>query len=87
MEEDKYIKAIEKMATGYEYEEIQTIVSETKDGMRKKVIRNKKYMPPNFQAAQYMINKNKRKKNFQDDFKKMDEDFKKMMEDLNYGNN
>ena len=40
--EDKYLKAIEKLATGYEYEETQTLIEETTTGTKKKVIRYKK---------------------------------------------
>lgn len=57
--DEKYLKAIEKLATGYEYEETQTLIEETTSGTKKKVIRYKKHMAPNFQAATYLINRNK----------------------------
>ena len=53
--DEKYLKAIEKLATGYEYEETQTLIEETTSGTKKKVIRYKKHMAPNFQAATYLL--------------------------------
>ena len=53
--DEKYLKAIEKLATGYEYEETQTLIEETTTGTKKKVIRYKKHMAPNFQAATYFL--------------------------------
>lgn len=55
---EKYLKAIEKLATGYEYEETQTLIEETTTGTKKKVIRYKKHMAPNFQAATYLLKRN-----------------------------
>ncbi|MCQ2978224.1 MAG: hypothetical protein MJ245_00300 [Clostridia bacterium] len=52
---NKYLEAIEKLASGYEYEEIQTQVEETSTGTKKKIIKIKKHVPPNFQAARYLI--------------------------------
>ena len=57
--ENKYITAIEKLATGYEYEEVQTQIEETLTGTKKKIIKTKKHIPPNFQAAKYLLNMNK----------------------------
>ena len=54
-DDEKYLKAIEKLATGYEYEETQTLIEETTTGTKKKVIRYKKHMAPNFQAATYLL--------------------------------
>lgn len=59
--DDKYLKAIEKLATGYEYEETQTLIEETTTGTKKKVIRYKKHMAPNFQAATYLLKRNSKK--------------------------
>ena len=56
---DKYLESIEKLATGYEYEEIQTQFEETPNGTKKKIIKTKKHVPPNFQAARYLISCNK----------------------------
>ena len=60
MKKDEYLKAIEKLATGYDYEEVQTQIEETTLGTKKKIIRTKKHVPPNFQAAKYLLNKSKR---------------------------
>ena len=57
--DNKYIKAIEKLANGYEYEEVQTQIEETLTGTKKKIIKTKKHVPPNFQAAKYLLNMNK----------------------------
>lgn len=68
--EDKYLKAIEKLAIGYEYEETQTLIEETSTGTKKKVIRYKKHMAPNFQAATYLLKRkmhSERKNNVQSD--------------------
>ena len=56
-EDDKYLNAIEKLALGYEYEEIQTLIEDTPSGQKKKIIRTKKHCPPNLAAAQYMRRK------------------------------
>lgn len=58
--DDKYLAAIEKLANGYEYEEVQTLLEDTPTGTKKKVIRTKKHMPPNFQAATYLLKRNNR---------------------------
>ena len=50
-EDDKYLNAIEKLALGYEYEEIQTLIEDTPSGQKKKIIRTKKHCPPNLAAA------------------------------------
>lgn len=56
---ERYLESIEKLAVGYEYEEIQTQIEETPSGTKKKIIKTKKHVPPNFQAARYLINLNK----------------------------
>lgn len=70
--DEKYLKAIEKLATGYEYEETQTLIEETTTGTKKKVIRYKKHMTPNFQAATYLLKRkmhNERNNTVQNDEK------------------
>lgn len=57
---DDYLESIKKLASGYEYEEIQTQIEETPSGTKKKIIKTKKHIPPNFQAARYLINLNKK---------------------------
>lgn len=39
---EKYLKAIEKLALGYDYEEVQTFIEETDRGTKKKIVRTKK---------------------------------------------
>lgn len=56
--DEKYLKAIERLAEGYEYEEVQTLLEDTPTGTKKKVIRTKKHMPPSFQAATYLLKRN-----------------------------
>lgn len=52
-----YLKSIEKLANGYEYEEIQTLIEETSSGTKKKIIKTKKHVPPNLNAIKYMMKK------------------------------
>lgn len=54
-----YLNAIDKLARGYEYEEVQTLVEDTAHGVKKKITKTVKHVPPNFQAARYMINRAK----------------------------
>lgn len=58
--DDNYLKSIEKLAMGYDYEEVQTQIEETPTGTKKKIIKTKKHVPPNFQAARYLMNINKK---------------------------
>lgn len=61
MNNDKYYEAIEKLALGYDYEETQILIDETKSGQKKRMYKTKKHIPPNFEAARFMINHNKKK--------------------------
>lgn len=61
MMKEEYLKAIEKLALGYEYEEVQTQIEETSIGTKKKIIKTKKHVVPNFQAIKYLIEKEKPK--------------------------
>lgn len=56
-ERNKFLEILKKRALGYEVEEIQTLVEETTSGTKKKIIRNKKHIPPDVSAAKYMYNK------------------------------
>lgn len=60
MRNEEIIQLIEKIAKGYEYEEVQTIIEETPQGTKKKIVRNKKFQPANLQAAQYLLTENKK---------------------------
>lgn len=64
---NKYIQSIEKLATGYDYEEVQTQIEETLTGTKKKIIKTKKHVPPNFQAAKYLLNMNKNQNNIENE--------------------
>ena len=54
-EEEKYLEAIKKRALGYEYEEVVTLIEETESGKKKKIMRYKKHMPPDVQAAKMLL--------------------------------
>lgn len=58
---EKYLKAIEKLALGYDYEEVQTFIEETDRGTKKKIVRTKKNMPPDFNAARFMMLRNEKR--------------------------
>lgn len=80
---ENIIKSLKKISLGYEYEEIQTIVHETEKGIDKKVTRNKKHYPPNFQAIQYVINHNIKKGSgsLDEEMLRLQDDLNKLMED------
>lgn len=50
-----YRERLEKIAKGYEVEEVQTIVEETTSGTKKKIVRTKRHIPPNFHANKYLM--------------------------------
>jgi CRISPR/Cas system CSM-associated protein Csm2 small subunit len=53
--ESKLVDAVYQRAIGMEYEEIQTIIEETKTGTKKKIIKTKKKSLPDFNAAKYLL--------------------------------
>ena len=55
---NNYRERIEKIAKGYEVEEVQTIIEETTSGTKKRVVRTKRHIPPNFQANKYLMSMN-----------------------------
>ena len=61
-DKNKYLEAIIKRALGYEYEETQTLIEETESGIKKKIVRLKKQIPPDVEAAKWLLNFNKSKK-------------------------
>lgn len=81
MNNSEVLEALKKIAIGYEYEEIQTSVHESEKGVDKRVVRNKKHYPPNFQAIQYILNKKNNDKSLDEEMKKLNEDLTKLMED------
>ena len=52
---EEYKEAIKKIAKGYDYEEVQTLIEETASGTKKKIIKTKKHILPNFNACKYLI--------------------------------
>ena len=52
---DKLVDAIYRRAIGYEIEEIQTVVEDSKAGPKKRIVKNKKVVAPDFNAARYLL--------------------------------
>lgn len=77
-EKEKYIEALKKRALGFEYEEITTLIEETAKGSKKKIVKTKKYMPPDPATARYLLNKlNPEQKDFEQQLKEYEEELKK----------
>lgn len=49
------LDAVLKRALGYEQEETQTTLEETKSGTKKKIVKTKKHYPPDISAAKYLL--------------------------------
>jgi len=49
------IDSIMKKAVGYEYEETQTTIEETKSGTKKRIVKQKKVAHPDLNAARYLL--------------------------------
>jgi predicted transcriptional regulator len=49
------IDTLIKKAVGYEYEEIQTTIEETKTGTKKKIVKYKKKAHPDMNAVRYLL--------------------------------
>lgn len=79
MRDEELLQLIEKIAKGYEYEEVQTIIEETHQGTKKRIVRTKKYQPASLQAAQYLMTKNK-KVIAEEDIDKLIEENMKLLE-------
>ena len=52
--DNKTLNNIKKLADGFEYEETQTFIEETAHGTKKRIVRVKKYYPPNLNAIKYL---------------------------------
>lgn len=78
---DKYLEAIIKRALGYEYEETQTLIEETESGTKKKIVRVKKQMPPNIEAAKWLIQK---KETHKISFKELEDELRGVINDGNH---
>lgn len=84
MQDKEIMQLIEKIANGYEYEEIQTIVEETPQGTKKKIIRSKKFQPSNLQAAQYLLTRKEEIISVEEMDKLIDETILKLEVDENW---
>ena len=51
----KLVDKIYEKAMGFEYEEIQTIIEETKTGTKKRIVKSKKQSLPDFTALRYLL--------------------------------
>ena len=52
---DNLIGAIYKKAIGYEHEDIQTLVEDHNGRSKKKIVKTKKYYPPDLNSARYLL--------------------------------
>lgn len=77
-EKQKYIDALKKRALGFEYEEVTTLIEETAHGTKKKIVKTKKYVPPDSKTARYLLNKlNPQQKDFEEQLRECEEELKK----------
>mgnify|MGYP001322721174 CR=1 FL=1 len=51
----KLLDSVYQKAIGFEYEETQTVIEETKSGTKKKIVKNKKRSLPDFNALKYLL--------------------------------
>jgi hypothetical protein len=52
---DNLIGAIYKKAIGFEHEDIQTLVEDHNGRSKKKIVKTKKYYPPDLNSARYLL--------------------------------
>ena len=52
---DNLIGAIYKKAMGFEHEEIQTLIEDQNGRSKKKIVKTKKYYPPDLNSAKYLL--------------------------------
>lgn len=52
---NKLEDALLKRAIGFEFEEVQTTIEETKSGTKKKIVKTKKQVSPETNAAKYLL--------------------------------
>lgn len=53
----KLVDAMYTKAIGFEYEEVQTTIEETKTGTKKKIVKNKKKVAPDYNSIVYLLTK------------------------------
>lgn len=51
----KLLDSVYQKAIGFEYEETQTVIEETKSGTKKKIVKNKKRSLLDFNALKYLL--------------------------------
>lgn len=49
------MNALIKRALGYDYEEVTTLIEETKSGTKKKISKVRKHVPPDPASARYLL--------------------------------
>lgn len=52
---DNLISTIYKKAMGFEHEEVQTLVEKVGGRNKQKIVKNKKYYPPDLNSAKYLL--------------------------------
>lgn len=82
-EKNKYFDALKKRALGFEYEEVTTLIEETAHGTKKKIVKTKKYCPPDPATARYLLGQLDTN---QDDFEKALKDFEEELKGVTNGN-
>lgn len=82
-EKNKYIEALKKRALGFEYEETTTLIEETAHGTKKKIVKNKKYCPPDPATARYLLGQ---LEPMQEDFDKALKEFEEQLKEVGNGN-
>lgn len=55
MMKNNIVDAVLKRAIGYDQEETQTTIEETKSGTKKKIVKTKKHYPADISAAKYLL--------------------------------
>ncbi len=82
-DKEKYIEALKKRALGFEYEETTTLIEETSHGTKKKIVRTKKYIPPDPATARYLLAQLEPVK---EDFEEALKEFEKQLKEVQDGN-
>ncbi len=79
-EKQQYLEAIKKRALGYEYEETQTLIEETKTGQKKKIVKTKKHIPPDVASCRWLLSKLEPKQELEELFERYEKDLKEVMD-------
>ena len=81
-EQEKYLEVLKKRAIGYEYEEVQTLIEETPNGTKKKIVKTKKHIPADIETAKWFLKQLEKTK----DFNKLIEEFEEDLKGVIYEN-